>query len=257
MSKEVNYISPELTKLLDVMPAKSPEILFADQHGTTAVLWSDSHTPLARHIATYNIQELKRYCINQIYKTGSIGSPPEPTTELAFDIVTQSASPQADANVIATFSKILQDCPFTPLPVFLQVSHHLLVEAILVYCGVPVDQQSTACNVLIRKLGDKEACRDLFTFTRPLDQLLALISARGDLQDVKLYLTNLPSWEGDAALLAEQAFTELEEIISQSKALGLQCPVFISVNTCLELYDSHSGFVFRFTCQNQQEMYMS
>ena len=162
MSKDANYKSAELKKLLDVIPTKSQKILFADQHGTTAVLWSDSHTPLVRHIATCNINTLTRYCINQVYVKGSIGYPPEPTTELAFDIVTPSASRDADAKVIATFSRILQDCPFNPLPVFLQVSHHLLVEAILVYCGVPVDQQSTACHELTRKLGDKETCPDLF-----------------------------------------------------------------------------------------------
>ena len=247
-----------MKKVLNVISTTSPEILFLDKHGTTAVLWSDSHTPLARHIATYNIHELKRYCINQIYKTGSIGSPPEPTTELAFDIVTQmttqtQTSRDADAEVIVTFSKILQDCQ---LPVMLLVSHHLLIKAVFVYCGVPDDQQSMACHQLRAEFQRMETNRCQFnpanlTFAcnnQPLDQLLALISARGDLQDVKSYLTKRPGWEGDAA------FTELEEIISEAE--GLQCPIFISMNTCLELYDSHSGFVFRFTCQNQQEMYV-
>ena len=258
MSKEFSYKSPELKKLLNVLSSKSSrEILFADQYGTTAILWADSYTPLARHITTYNIAELKRYCINQIYKASSIGNPPEPTTELAFDIVTPSASRQADAEVIVTFSKILQECQ---LPVVLQVSHHLLVKAILEYCGVPEEEQSMACHQLTQKIKNIEADLERYnpidlTFTRNQtapDQLLSLFSARGELRAVQSYLIGLPDWQGDIALLAEQAFTELDEIINQAKSHGLHCPVYISVNTCLERYDSHSGFLFRFICQNQE-----
>ena len=82
------------------------------------------------------------------------------------------------------------------------------------------------------------------------EELLSLLSACwGNLNGVKSHLKNLPGWEGEVASLADKAFDELEEIIGQAK---LSCPVFLYLNSGLELYNSHSGFVFDFICQYKE-----
>ena len=241
-------------KLTEIISQQS-RVPVLDRHGYIRTLPHDSQTQLAHYIAVddHRVSNLKRYCIGQMFSTTSVISPPQkPTTELALDIVTPSPSRQADAEVIITFSRILQDCQL--LPVVLQASHHLLIKAVLVYCGVPEDQQSKACHQLRKKITQHREGRnsiDLsFDFNRPQEQLLTLMSASGELRGVKSYFNGLTDWDGNVASQADQAFNELNEIISQAEEMGLQCPVFISMNTCLERYDSYSGFVFRFACQN-------
>lgn len=71
----------------------------------------DSYTTLARYITSENISHLKRFSIDEVFPFhGYNGAPPKSNLELAFDIVTPSASAQEDAEVQITISRVLRDC---------------------------------------------------------------------------------------------------------------------------------------------------
>lgn len=263
MSIKEDYRSVGLKELATVLENDSSRS-FVDKHGTLAVLPVDSHTSFARHVASYNIKELKRYCVNQVYNNYNVGPPPEPSAELAFDVVTSSSSSlrQADVEVIQVIDKILQDLP---LPSYvLQLNHHLLVKAVLSYSKVPENQHSKACSLLkvktrnIRNGMDgfittvNEELNTLFT-PESLELVLKLLKMWGNLSEIKSYILSLPEWTDaiEAASLAKVAFEELEEIINHQKSCSV-CPIFINLSIGLEKYKTHSGFLFNFTHQSSE-----
>ncbi len=97
--EEDPYESNELRNLSKIMDLKYPQS-FVDCYGSLLVLPVDSHTSLARYIASYNIKKLKRYCVNQVYRSDSSCSPPESSSELSFDIVSPERKASHDAQVI-------------------------------------------------------------------------------------------------------------------------------------------------------------
>lgn len=225
----------------------------------------DSYTSFARHISTYNITDFKRYCVNQVFTDGVKYNAllQEPSTELAFDIVTPPSAKavdlrRADAEVIQVIERVLKDCKLSY--VVLQINHHLLIEAILVYCKVPLDRRSRILSQSNLKSELTQLVRDgLLTFLN-LFTSFDLLKARGNLKEVKFKFENLPDWDGsEAALLANQAFNELEEIqnICQAKdKKGFMYPVFIDVSVGHEYYETHSGFIFKFTSQPNPDEYV-
>ena len=221
------------------------------------MLPTDSHTPLAFYVASFGVTDFKRYCVHQVYTDHhSIGAPPEANSELAFDIVSppsvdESTLRQSDAEVLRVFANVLKDC--TQSNIMLQLSHHLLVDAILIYCQVPDDQRSKVCRQLVQKL--KSVPNGAIGFVADEDEQLKrvwkLLSFTGSFSSVEKHLKRLPDWIGsDAAILAERAFKELEEIINLAGAenRGQKNRIFIQLNLIvgLENYETHSGFLFRF-----------
>lgn len=267
MSMEENYRSVGLKQLATVLETYSLRS-FVNEHGTLAVLPVDSHTPFARHVASYNIKQLMRYCVNQVYTSLElIGPPPEPISELAFDVVTPPSSSlrQADAEVLQVFHKILQD--FSLSSYVLQLNHYSLLKAIFVHCKVSENQHAKACSLLIRKLNkirngvdglivdeDDHQLNAMFP-PESLELVLKLLKVCGDLNDVKTTLASFADWVGsEAAQLADEAFSELEEIINIFRNKGSassMCPISINLNIGIEYYRTHSGFLFSFIHQSK------
>jgi len=262
---EEDYKSVELKQLATVLENDSSRS-FVDKYGTLAVLPVDSHTPFACHVASYDIKQLKRYCVNHVYTSlALIGPPPEPITELAFDVVSPPSFSlrQADAEVLQVFHKILQDFP---LPSYvLQLNHHLLLKAIFVHCKLPENQHAKACSLLMRKLNKirnrvdglivDEDDHQLNAMFPPESLELVLKLVCGDLSGVKTTLSSFPDWSGsEASKLVDDAFGELEEIINifrDKESSSSMCPVSINLNIGIEYYSTHSGFLFSFTHQSK------
>ncbi len=258
--EEEPYESNELRNLSKILDLKYPQS-FVDCYGSLLVLPVDSHTSLARYIASYNIKKLKRYCVNQVYRSDSSSSPPESSSELSFDIVSSERKASHDAQVIQLIANTLRDCKVQFVVV--QMSHHLLVEALLVYCKVPVEKRSKFCQSLkmkdgmIQRFTKQDSIND--------DQLrlfLKLINLRGDLDLLMAYFRRLPDWaESGAAALADEGFKELKEIITiyeakkqKLKRLVWRYPVIIKLNVGFENYETHSGFLFRFTYNHPMDI---
>lgn len=258
-STDEDYSCKELNKLAAILENDSWAGSFINCNGTLAVLPTDSFTSFARHVASYEIIELKRFSINQVYQLTNdarfSGQPPEPiNTELALDIVSTPSSTgkalrQADAEIIKIFDQVLnKDCQLSC--VVLQLSHRLLIEAILIYFKVPLGMRSKACRRLQKEL----KCRNKGASELLKIIMKILIFVKGSLNDVRSQLRGLPDWIGsEADSLAEKAFGELKEIInflSSPANTGqddcLSCQIFLSLSFGLEYYDTHSGFLFNF-----------
>ena len=252
--------SSYLDKLTDTL-SQQPRVQLMDRHGSIVTLPYDSHSPLARFITTENVSHLKRYSVDQVFdKHVKVvkGFPPTSNLELAFDIVTPFASSKEDAQVMTTLSNVFYDCG---LPVILQISHHSLLEAILVHCQVPEEERSKACHELTTKYeyiyqsADYLVKNFVTTFSCPsMENLLKFVEVSGKISDVKSYLMGLPGWGSESVLLANQAFKNLKKIIAfltkHNNKMGRHIPIVISVITAMENYDTHSGLVFRFICQS-------
>jgi len=221
------------------------------------VLPVNSHESFARHVAIYNIKEFKRYCVSQVYDDHHVGPPPEPSIELAFDVVSSSPAllRQSDAEIIQVFHKILQDFS---LPSFvLHLNHHLLLKAIFMHCKVTEDQIPKGSSIRDKVNGIIVENGQLKSMFPPESSELALklLNMSGDLNYVKTKLTSFPDWVGsEAAKLANEAFNELEEIINifrDIESSSSMCPVSINLNTGIEYYRTHSGFLFSFIHQSE------
>lgn len=256
-TNEKDYSCEELRKLAVILENEN-SCSFIDYYGTLAVLPANSYTSFAHHIASYGLIKLKRFCIQQVYQRDfHTGEPPEPSnTELALDIVSEPSSTsktlrQADAEVIKVFERLLiKDYRLGFIE--LKLNHHLLIEAALIYCKVPLDQRSKRCHELEKKfqaLRDSNMKLDSSSLSDPIAMLLSLQSS--SLSILKACLDSLPDWIGsESGNLADEAFKELGEIIKllsrSSNRNGLNCPIVISLRTGLDYYDTHSGFIFSF-----------
>ncbi len=256
----------ELKQLATLLANKSSRS-FIDEHGTLALLPGDSYTIFARHVASYNIiTELKRYCVSHVYNgLVTIGTPPEPSTELAFDIVSSSSAEpselrKADAEVVQVIGNVLKDCGLPS--VVIKLSHYSLLQAILTYCNIPSGGQRLN---MCRKA--KEELRNV-QFNRPrgfnanldaqMKSLLSLLIVHGSLDDVKSTLISLPDWvESEAASMADKAFTDLEEILRNIIGDDQEgYPVYIDLSVGLDNYKNLSGFdgfIFNFVYQEYQD----
>jgi len=228
---------------------------FIDFFGTLVVLPRDSHTPFAYTVAAFDIDDFKRYCINQVYTDYHIGPPPEATTELAFDIVSPSSTEEynlrkSDVEVIRVISNVLRDCRQSSF--VLQLNHHLLLEAVFIYCKVPDDQKSEVCHQLELKLRDIRDRADGYSAEDDqFKRVWKILHFIGDLSAVEQHLNSLPDWiDSDAGLIAEKAFKELKAIINLAKfeRRGRKNSMEMSVNLVvgLENYETRSGFLFEF-----------
>lgn len=265
MSVDGDYKSVELKQLATQLLAnnKSPDS-FIDKYSTVVVLPNDSHTPFARHIASYNIKtELKRYCVSHVYNCSLIGPPPEPNTESAFDVVSppsagSSELRKADAEVVQVIQNVLKDCGLPS--VVIKLSHCSLLQAVLKYCNIPNDDQTAKVF--------RQAKEELERFNRPrefllddqMELLLSLFIIHGELNEVKTKLSNLPDWtKSEAASMAQKAFDELEGILSnltrseddrESYRLYIDLSVGIEKHNALSGFD---GFLFNFVYKEYED----
>ncbi len=266
-TKDEDYKSEELKQLAKILAWKSQSKSLMDNNGVTIVLPNDSHTPFAYHIANqYNsiTAELKRYCIDQVYKGQTYVGPPELSTELAFDIVSPSSAKsselrRADAEMVQVIAAVLKDCGLPS--VVIKLSHYSLLQAILNHCNIPNDdQRSTWCRQAKEELKRVQ-------FNRPngfkanldvrMKSLLNLLILHGNLDQVKTRLNSLPAWVGsEVASMADKAFADLEEILSNindDDRKGYSVCIDLSVG--LENYDNimgFDGFLFRFVYQKYE-----
>jgi len=252
MSAKKDYECEELKKLAAILEnnySSSSSQSFVDFRGTMPVLPVDSFTSLARHVVSHNIMELKRFSIHPVYVGDKYFGPPEPSNiDLAFDIVTPNKSlRQADAEVIKVFEKVFKDCNLSS--VVIQLNHRSIIEAILIYCKIAVDQRSQMC----RQLREYDHNRSSPSHAM-LVPIWKLFDVTGNLSQVKAHLNSLPDWIGsESASLADGAFKELEEIIHHlsraNNQRGLSYKIVIHLKTGIDNYDTHSGYLFSFIHQ--------
>jgi len=228
--------------------------------GGVVTLPCDLHTPFARYISRSNISWLKRYTIDQVFgERKLVCLHPKSSLELAFDIVTPSpASVLTDAEVLATLSDVLNDSHLRiNRPMMLQLSHHLLLKAVLIHCGIPEDKRWELCHILKTRSKSEgqiySRTSKLIIPRQSIDMLTNLLELEGSVSKLTASLTNLLSRKGEAASLAKQALHELEAIANHAEYMGQKSPYCIRIDVALQFYSTHSGIIFRFVCQSNMK----
>lgn len=127
----------------------------ADQGGEMLSLRYDLTVPFARFCASNGITNIRRYHIGKVYRRDQ----PIMTRgrfreffQCDFDIAGEGAPMCNDSEVISAMIRILQRLPIGNFK--LKLSHRLLLDAIMIVCGVPTDKLRPICSA-IDKL-DKE-----------------------------------------------------------------------------------------------------
>ncbi|WAR18478.1 E2AK4-like protein [Mya arenaria] len=206
-----------------------------DHSGRLVSLPFDLRMPFARYISRTNVNYIKRYCIDKVYRKKKVGGfHPRELTECAFDIVTNSFSLIPDGEVIVVVQDIINEFP--PLQqrnYYVKLHHTSLVTASLLHVGVPESQHGEVVRALVAVRRDSKsrlATLSQFELSEQSAQmLLTLLETEGPIHKVQSILRMLTKAKGEAATLAKTGLHEIEAVKTSAENLGLKLPVIVSV----------------------------
>ncbi|XP_047622696.1 eIF-2-alpha kinase GCN2 isoform X3 [Phacochoerus africanus] len=138
--------------------------LFMDHSGMLVMLPFDLRVPFARYVARNNILNLKRYCIERVFRPRKLDRfHPKELLECAFDIVTSTTnSSLPTAEIIYTIYEIIQDFPALQERNYsIYLNHTMLLKAILLHCGIPEDKLNQVYVILYDAVTEKLTRREV------------------------------------------------------------------------------------------------
>ncbi|MED6235220.1 Eukaryotic translation initiation factor 2 alpha kinase 4 [Ataeniobius toweri] len=228
---------------------------FMDHSGMLVTLPYDLRMAFARFVARNNITQLKRFCIERVFRPRKLDrAHPRELLECAFDIITPvTNSLLPDAETIYTISEIVQEFPALQERNYnIYLNHTSLLKAILLHSGVPEDKLSQASNILCDAMNEKltrsevEAKFCNFSLsTNSLQTLYKYIEQKGNLQDLAPLLTSLTKQKTAVTQLAKQGLKDLEEITVLLRRLGVKLRVVVNLGLVYKVHH-HSGVIFQF-----------
>ncbi|XP_030069540.1 eIF-2-alpha kinase GCN2 [Microcaecilia unicolor] len=228
---------------------------FMDHSGMLAILPYDLRIPFARFVARNNISNLKRYCIERVFRSRRLDrSHPKELLECAFDIVTSctnSLLPMAET--IYSITEIIQEFPVLQERNYnIYLNHTSLLKAILLYCGVPEDKLTQTYNFLYDAMTEKLTRREveaklcnLPLSSTNLARLYRLLEQKGDIQDLSPMLNSLIRQKIGVSQLIKHGMKELEEVVNLLKRMGVKLQVIINLGLVYKM-QQHSGIIFQF-----------
>ncbi|XP_059048217.1 eIF-2-alpha kinase GCN2 [Achroia grisella] len=207
--------------------------------GTVCHLPHDLRLPFARHTAYSATKYMRRYVVDRIYREKHVaGFHPREIVECAFDIVTPQRELNflcivvADAELLVVASRAASECN---LKVTLQLNHALLLQTLLLSCGVPLDKHADIYPVLVQvglgritRLQLQTHLESLCISSRDKTNLLRLMEADVPFSELKeiVYDSKLKSAKWSKKI--NQALEELETVYVNAKALGCECPMTVA-----------------------------
>uniref|UniRef100_A0A7N5JDF9 eIF-2-alpha kinase GCN2 n=1 Tax=Ailuropoda melanoleuca TaxID=9646 RepID=A0A7N5JDF9_AILME len=229
--------------------------LFMDHSGMLVMLPFDLRIPFARYVARNNILNLKRYCIERVFRPRKLDRfHPKELLECAFDIVTSTTnSSLPTAEVIYTICEIIQEFPALQERNYsIYLNHTMLLKAILLHCGIPEDKLSQVCVILYDAVTEKLTRREveakfynLSLSSNSLCRLYKFIEQKGDLQDLTPAINSLIKQKTGVAQLVKYGLKDLEEIVGLLKKLGIKLQVLINLGLVYKV-QQHNGVIFQF-----------
>ncbi|XP_053331392.1 eIF-2-alpha kinase GCN2 [Spea bombifrons] len=234
----------------------SESACFMDHSGMLVTLPYNLRIPFARFVARNNVTNLKRYCIERVFRPRKLNRcHPKELIECAFDIITSLNSYLPIAETIYTIYEIIQEFPALQERNYsIYVNHTSLLKAILLHCGVPEDKLIQVYNILydamIEKLTKREVeakfCNlSLSENNFQLHRLYKFIEQKGELQDLEPAMSTLTKQKSGVGMLAKQGLKDLEEVIGLVKRLGIKLQVVVNFGLVYKM-QQHSGIVFQF-----------
>ncbi len=214
----------------------------------------DLRVTFARFLARSRISSLKRYCIAPVFREFQIfGYHPREQVECAFDVVTPTATPAADAEALFVADEILTELPaFRDAAggrCFFRLNHVFLLRGILSNCGVAEEHHRAVYSVMRESAGWTKAQRATHLVNLGIPERTALsclnvLEHEGTLSKVGGILRHLTRKKNSASADMKLALVELEAVVERAKAMGARCPMVISPS--LVYNPGHfSGLVFQ------------
>ncbi|XP_045387205.1 eIF-2-alpha kinase GCN2 isoform X6 [Lemur catta] len=229
--------------------------LFMDHSGMLVMLPFDLRVPFARYVARNNILNLKRYCIERVFRPRKLDRfHPKELLECAFDIVTSTTnSSLPTAEIIYTIYEIIQEFPALQERNYsIYLNHTMLLKAILLHCGIPEDKLSQVYVILYDAVTEKLTRREveakfcnLSLSSNSLCRLYKFIEQKGDLQDLMPTINSLIKQKTGVAQLVKYGLKDLEEVVGLLKKLGIKSQVLINLGLVYKV-QQHNGTIFQF-----------
>nr|XP_060475665.1 eIF-2-alpha kinase GCN2 [Panthera onca] len=199
--------------------------LFMDHSGMLVMLPFDLRVPFARYVARNNILNLKRYCIERVFRPRKLDRfHPKELLECAFDIVTSTTnSSLPTAEIIYTICEIIQEFP-----------------------ALQVTFQSLTCQGHPARSLDPVPDPGLYHLSsNSLYRLYKFIEQKGDLQDLTPAINSLIKQKTGVAQLVKYGLKDLEEIVGLLKKFGIKLQVLINLGLVYKV-QQHNGVIFQF-----------
>uniref|UniRef100_A0A287BL97 eIF-2-alpha kinase GCN2 n=2 Tax=Sus scrofa TaxID=9823 RepID=A0A287BL97_PIG len=211
--------------------------------------------PFARYVARNNILNLKRYCIERVFRPRKLDRfHPKELLECAFDIVTSTTnSSLPTAEIIYTIYEIIQDFPALQERNYsIYLNHTMLLKAILLHCGIPEDKLNQVYVILYDAVTEKLTRREveakfcnLSLSSNSLCRLYKFIEQKGELQDLTPTINSLIKQKTGVAQLVKYGLKDLEEVVGLLKKLGIKLQVLINLGLVYKV-QQHNGIIFQF-----------
>nr|XP_004660829.2 eIF-2-alpha kinase GCN2 [Jaculus jaculus] len=229
--------------------------VFVDPSGMLVMLPFDLRVPFARYVARNNILNLKRYCIERVFRPRKLDRfHPKELLECAFDIVTSTTnSSLPTAETIYTIYEIIQEFPALQERNYnIYLNHTMLLKAILLHCGIPEDKLSHVYVILYDAVTEKLTRREveakfcnLSLSSNSLCRLYKFIEQKGDLQDLTPTINSLIKQKTGVAQLVKYGLKDLEEVVGLLKKLGIKLQISINLGLVYKV-QQHTGTIFQF-----------
>ncbi|XP_006831844.1 PREDICTED: eukaryotic translation initiation factor 2-alpha kinase 4 [Chrysochloris asiatica] len=229
--------------------------LFMDHSGMLVMLPFNLRVPFARYVARNNIMNLKRYCIERVFRPRKLDRiHPKELLECAFDIVTSTTnSSLPTAEIIFTIYEIIQEFPVLQERNYsIHLNHTTLLKAILLHCGIPEDKLGQVYIILYDVVTEKLTRREveakfcnLSLSSNSLCRLYKFIEQKGDLQDLTPTINSLIKQKTGVAQLVKYGLKDLEEVIGLLKKLGIKLQILINLGLVYKV-QQHNGIIFQF-----------
>ncbi|XP_075783194.1 eIF-2-alpha kinase GCN2 isoform X2 [Pelodiscus sinensis] len=228
---------------------------FMDHSGMLLMLPYDLRIPFARFVARNNISNLKRYCIERVYRPRKLDRcHPKELLECAFDIITSTGNSFLPiAETIYTISEIIQEFPVLQERNYnIYLNHTSLLKAILLHCGIPEDKLNQVYIILYDAVTEKLTKREveakfcnLSLSSNSLCRLYRFIEHKGELNDVTPLINTMIKQKTGVTQLVKHGMKDLEEIMGLLKKLGIKLQVSINLGLVYKV-QQHNGVIFQF-----------
>ncbi|XP_049681176.1 eIF-2-alpha kinase GCN2 isoform X1 [Accipiter gentilis] len=228
---------------------------FMDQSGMLVMLPYDLRIPFARFVARNNISNLKRYCIERVFRPRKLDRcHPKELLECAFDIITSTGNSFLPiAETIYAISEIIQEFSVLQERKYsIYLNHTALLKAILLHCGIPEDKLNQVYIILYDAVTEKLTKREveakfcnLSLTSNSLSRLYRFIEQKGEASNVFPFLNTMIKQKPGVTQLLKHGMKDLEEIIGLLKQLGIKLQVSINLGLVYKI-QQHNGIIFQF-----------
>ncbi|XP_061407608.1 eIF-2-alpha kinase GCN2 isoform X1 [Lethenteron reissneri] len=228
---------------------------FMDHSGFLVLLPHDLRVPFARFVARNNVTNLKRYCVERVFRPRKLHrAHPRELVECAFDIVTSAGGCLPDAEIIYTTSEIIQEFPaLQDRNYCVHLNHTALIKAILIHCGIPEDKHHQVYGILCDTMNEKRTKQQIMASLCSLGLhpdtvtlLFHFVERRGNTMDVLAALRPLAGKHSKTVGLVKQGLSYLEEVMKHLEYMCIRHQVVISLGLVYKV-QLHSGLIFQFT----------